>query len=385
MVGDIVSAFHWFRDLLYQLLKAYQGFLEPALGTQSYWVAIVLLTLTVRVVMIPLVSKQVRSQRAMAELAPEIRKLQAKYKDDRQRLNQEMMALYQERGANPMAGCLPLLVQAPFFLALYHVIYQRRIAGEDNILLNHGFFGIRLDTVWWRLDGWGERLLSVEGLVILAVILVQAVVMYISMRQMMAKQSVQMAQANAQAQQMQQTMLKVMPVMLGVVGINIPLAVLIYWATSNLWQWGQQTVMLRIHPIKTNGAATADTKTPAKGTAKGGKPANAAPPARRGGLFANFRAQLADAQAAVQQRNGTTKSGAQAGSAGRRGGATRDPGKAEQARAEADGQAQEGTGGGQGAGTPRKRSSGGGRKAASPSRSGGGKGGASSRQRRRKR
>lgn len=379
MVDQIVSAFHWFRDLLYELLKVYQGFTEPVLGSQSYWVAIVMLTLTVRIVMIPLVSRQVRSQRAMAELAPELKKLQAKYKDDRQRLNQEMMALYQERGVNPMASCFPLLVQGPFFFALYHVIFQRRIAGEDNILLNHGFFGIQLDTVWWRLDGWGERLFTAQGLVILLLIVGQAAVMFVSMRQMMARQAATMA-GNEQAQQMQQTMLKVMPLMLGVVGVNFPLAVLIYWVTSNLWQWGQQTVMLRTHPIATVGGPADVVEPSGKDGAKPSKQSKQ-PQAKSGGLFANFRAQLAEA--AQPQRNGNAKNGTQSKN-GTPPKSTAKPGaggrRDDSATAAADGGEDDSA-----SGTPRRRSSGGGRKTTSSSRSGGGKGGAGSRQRRRKR
>jgi YidC/Oxa1 family membrane protein insertase len=378
VLDDIVSAFNWFRDLLYQLLKTYQGITEPVLGTQSYWVAIVMLTLTIRVILIPLVARQVRSQRAMAELAPELRKLQQKYKDDRQRLNQEMMALYQERGVNPFMGCLPLFVQLPFFLALYQVIFQRRIAGEDNILLDHGFFGIPLNTVWWQLDGWFERLLTVEGVVILLLILAQAAVMFFSMRQMMAKQSAATA-ANPQAQQMQQTMMRVMPLMLGVVGVNFPLAVLIYWVTTNLWQWGQQTVMLRTHPIKTSGdegqksgGKTADAK---KATdAKSGKDAA---PAKKGGPFASLLSTLTEGAGA--QRGDAAKNGSQSKDDSRSKDGARDRADAS---ADSDG-AQPGAERKPGSGTTRRRGSGG-RKTTSP-RSGGGKGGAGSRQRRRKR
>jgi YidC/Oxa1 family membrane protein insertase len=359
VVDSIVSAFHWFRDSLYALLKFYQGLIEPALGEQSYWVAIVMLTLTIRVLLIPLVSKQVRSQRAMAELAPELKKLQAKHKDDRQKLNQEMMALYQDRGVNPMMGCLPLLVQAPFFIALYHVMFQQEIAGERNLLLGHGFFGIPLDTRWWALGDWSDRLLSVDGIVILVLILLQGAVMFLSMRQMMSKQS--MATANPQAQQMQAMMLRVMPVMLIVIGVNFPLAVLIYWVSTNLWQWGQQTVMLRTHPIKTPDAT--DENADGKAPAKSGKPAE-----RPKGLFAGFRAQLAEA---AQQRNGSS------GDTTKSKDGTKDG--AETATNGSDGSTQ-------GTGAPRRRrSADSGRKTTSSPRSGGGKGGAGNRQRRRKR
>ena len=81
-----------------------------------------MLTITVRMLLIPLTAKQVKSQRAMQRLQPELKKLQAKYKGDRQKLNEEMMKLYKEHKANPLAGCLPLLLQMPLFIVLYRLI-----------------------------------------------------------------------------------------------------------------------------------------------------------------------------------------------------------------------------------------------------------------------
>src|SRR5437899_227663 len=88
----------------------------------SYGVAIILLTLLVRVVLIPLTVKQIRSMAAMQKLQPELKRLQQKYKGDRQKLNEEMMKLYREHGVNPLGGCFPLLMQAPVFIALYSVL-----------------------------------------------------------------------------------------------------------------------------------------------------------------------------------------------------------------------------------------------------------------------
>ena len=87
--------------------------------TSSYGGAIILLTLAVMVIVTPLTLKSTRSMIAMQQLQPELRKLQVKYKDDRQKLNEEMMAFYKEHNINPMGGCLPLLVQMPVFIVLY--------------------------------------------------------------------------------------------------------------------------------------------------------------------------------------------------------------------------------------------------------------------------
>jgi YidC/Oxa1 family membrane protein insertase len=245
----VIELFNSFRDALYHVLKYFQDFAEPLLGSQSYWFSIVLLTIAVRILLIPLTVKQVRSTRVMQELAPEIKKLQSKHKNDRQKLNEEMMALYKERGFNPMAGCWPLLAQMPFFFALYQVIYARQIAGEANVLLGKTFFGVPLEQHWWALDGW-DKLFSAAGLTILVLTTVMSLTTYISQRQLMSRQS---AQVNPQ----QQMILRIMPLMFFVFAVNVPLAVIIYWVTTNFWSVGQQWMLLRSAPTPAGAEAQA--------------------------------------------------------------------------------------------------------------------------------
>ena len=107
-------------DWLYSILGSVMAFFYAVIP--SYGFAIIMLTVTVRVLLIPLTAKQVKSQRAMQLLQPELKKLQAKYKGDRQKLNEEMMKLYKEHKANPLAGCLPLILQMPLFIILYRLI-----------------------------------------------------------------------------------------------------------------------------------------------------------------------------------------------------------------------------------------------------------------------
>ena len=113
-------------DPLYNAFGAVLAFfyaIVPNLG-----VAIILLTVTVMLLLFPLTAKSAQSMLAMQRLQPEIKKLQAKHKGDRQKLNEEMMKLYQENKVNPLGGCLPLLVQFPVFIALFHVL--RTTAGH---------------------------------------------------------------------------------------------------------------------------------------------------------------------------------------------------------------------------------------------------------------
>ena len=98
----------------------------------NYAGAISLLTLTIMILLLPLTLKGTRSMLAMQKLQPELKKIQAKYKDDRQKLNEEMMAFYKEHNINPVSGCLPLLLQMPVFLILYRTLFE---------LLNKAPFG----------------------------------------------------------------------------------------------------------------------------------------------------------------------------------------------------------------------------------------------------
>jgi len=251
----VIEIFNSFRDALYHILTFFQELVEPIMGSQSYWFSIVLLTIAVRILLIPLTVKQVKSTRVMQELAPEIKKLQAKHKNDKTKLNEEMMALYKERGFNPMAGCWPLLAQMPFFFALYQVIYRPVIAGGPNVLLGKTFFGVPLEQHWLQLQGW-DKIFSAAGLTILALTTAMAVTTFISQRQLMNKQT---AQVNPQ----QQMLMKIMPLMFFVFAINVPLAVIIYWVTTNFWSVGQQWMLLRSAPVPAGDAPAAAAGAPA--------------------------------------------------------------------------------------------------------------------------
>jgi YidC/Oxa1 family membrane protein insertase len=137
----------------------------------------------------------------------------------------------------------------PFFFALYQVIYARQIAGESNVLLGKTFFGVPLEQHWLRLPGW-DKLFSAAGLTILVLTTAMALTTYISQRQLMNKQT---AQVNPQ----QQTIMKIMPLMFFVFAVNVPLAVIVYWVTTNFWSVGQQYILLRNAPAPAGADAQA--------------------------------------------------------------------------------------------------------------------------------
>lgn len=255
---------------------------------QSFGVAIILLTLLVRLILLPLSIKQTRSMREMAVIQPEIKRIQAKYKSDRQKMNEEMMKLYKEHGVNPFGGCLPLLMQFPVLIGLFYVIrtplnymgYRSEDGGATwiaknvsgimetlqnsslaNDLTEHAlsvnrFLGLRLDC--YPSDVLGRETSAtipdvacgtgfVSFLPYLGLILLMGFTTWYQQKQMQASRG-SMAD-NPQAQQMQM-FAKIMPVMLMLFAFNFPTGVVIYWLTTNLWTIAQQRIILKAAPIQ---------------------------------------------------------------------------------------------------------------------------------------
>jgi len=219
---------------------------EPLFGVHSWGWAIIGLTLVVRILLLPLAIKQTRSMKAMQQLQPQMKAIQDKYKTDRemmrkdpdkyrarkQKQQQEMMALYQREGANPAASCLPLLAQAPVFLALFWTLR------DEADLIGAPFYFITGVT-----DGGLEKLVSTAGWPGWLLIVLMSGTMFFSQKQMMARNAASMAD-NPMAQQ-QKILLYVMPVFLAAISFQFPLGILLYWVTTNVWQILQQAIILR--------------------------------------------------------------------------------------------------------------------------------------------
>ncbi|HVE98057.1 MAG TPA: membrane protein insertase YidC [Mycobacteriales bacterium] len=231
------------------------------------WVlSIIMLTVTVRILLFPVFVKQIKTQRSMQVLQPKIKALQAKHKGDRETLNAELMKLYKEHGANPLAGCLPPLLQMPIFLGMYQVLTKLRpqLRGED-LVFPDGKFGVSQDIAeqLGRAKIFGAPVASAftspqsllraldasplaVKIVALVLIIAMTAVTFISTKQMMAKNS--STPLDPQQVTQQKILLYVLPAMLAVFGFGAPLGVLLYWTTSNLWSLGQQVVVLRRMP-----------------------------------------------------------------------------------------------------------------------------------------
>ena len=211
---------------------------------------IIALVVLIRIILIPLFVKQIKSQRALTALQPHMKAIQKKYKDDRQKQSEEMMKLYKEHKTNPLASCFPILAQAPIFFALFTVlngISQNRAHGllKGEYLVsaqNASFFGAPLSGTFLGSSDGGTKLIA-----ILLIIFMSATT-FTTQRQLMVKGMPKMDSSNNMMLQQQKIMLYLFPVIFAVTGVNFPIGVLIYWSTTNLWTWGQQYYVIKRNP-----------------------------------------------------------------------------------------------------------------------------------------
>jgi YidC/Oxa1 family membrane protein insertase len=277
---------------------------ESGLAGLAWVLAIVFLVVTIRLILFPLFVKQIKSQRAMQELQPEMAKLRKQYGSDRQGLSQAMMALQKERGVNPLAGCLPILPQIPVFLSLFHVL--RRLApGKEGLYswsdeltdeaAKAKLFGAPISASFDMSGSKEDAILAIASygnirIVAFVLIVIMCFTTFFTQKQIMARSG----PVEGQAAMVQKTLLYVMPAGLFVSGFFFPIGVLLYWMTNNLWTLGQQFFILRKMPPPGSDAAKAkaaadkpavDPKTlaPKPGAKpvrpKGGRPTTATPAA----------------------------------------------------------------------------------------------------------
>ena len=220
----------------------------------SYGMAIVFLTLTVMVLVLPLTLKATRSMLMMQALQPEIKKLQAEHRDDRQKLNEEMLALYRQNKINPLSGCLPLLIQFPVFIVLYQVLRGLTYIPEGAETFEPKY--IKPDTALYQaLEGtntmvsWGIDLSKsatqvasdnfVAAIPYLLLILAVAGTTYVQQKQISARNPTSGALTNPQ----QKLLLRIMPAFLAFISLSLPAALVVYFFVSNLFRVGQQALI----------------------------------------------------------------------------------------------------------------------------------------------
>lgn len=287
--GDIWNGIVTFFNVLLQFFYGFTG---------NYGVAIILLTVLVKLVLLPLTIKQTRSMIAMQKIQPEIKKLQEKYKDDKEKLSQEMMKFYKENKVNPLGGCLPLILQLPVFIALFEVLRKYLLTPPVNIVGNTFQVVLRLpqetaasvgtamtNIPFFRSAGflWIDNLADSTRIADPYFILIAllAVSTWYSQKQVMSDPR-------------QKNLMIIMPIVTAFIGWSLPAGVVLYWLTTNALQIGQQFAMEyydKKHPkevpkTKAEKKAVAEKeKAPAKGKsqaakAKGKTPAKSRPQAK---------------------------------------------------------------------------------------------------------
>jgi YidC/Oxa1 family membrane protein insertase len=278
-----------------------------ALGTSWDWIlAIVFLVVTLRVVLFPVFVKQIKSQRAMQALQPQVKVLQEKHKGDRETLQKEMMELYRKEKANPLMGCLPMFLQIPVFIGLFHVL--RRLDPAKNPELygwTEGQFASAVKATLFTAPIPGKFGSSTEELTRLGVsngtivkviagvlVLIMMVTTYLTSRQMILKTG---WAEDPQQKMIQRLMLYGIPLSLLVSGAIFPIGVIIYWVTNNLFTLGQQQWVLRkFPPAPMAGVTGKATTTPARNGARPAPPKSPVQPGKSGGLFGRKPAPVAE-------------------------------------------------------------------------------------------
>jgi YidC/Oxa1 family membrane protein insertase len=256
---DLLHGNWWERNVVYYFSLMLDTFADWFNG--NYGIAILLLTIVVRTIILPLMIKQYKSTQAMQKLQPELMKIREKYKDDPRRQQEEMMKLYAEHQVNPLAGCLPLLIQMPILIALYNAIYY------NGAIAKHSFLGLQLGKA--PTDGeWYYYSIPV----------IAALTTYIQSK-MMQKHSTGAQQGAMKA------LLVIFPVMIFVMALSFPVALPLYWIYGNIYTIVQNYFMyVRRSKKEEESEQKTEKKSDKKteGKSKSGTAAGKAKPKRKG-------------------------------------------------------------------------------------------------------
>ncbi|MGW0825441.1 membrane protein insertase YidC [Streptomyces sp. NPDC002845] len=259
-MDTIASIFSFITTPVSWVIVQFHSVYGAIFGPDTGWawgLSIVSLVILIRICLIPLFVKQIKATRAMQTLQPEMKKIQERYKNDKQRQSEEMMKLYKETGTNPLSSCLPILAQSPFFFALYHVLNS--IAQNDTIgvintrLLESAqkahIFGAPLAAKFTdsssKVEALGSSITDVRVITAIMIVLMSASQFY-TQRQLMTKNVD--TTVKTPFMQQQKMLMYVFPVMFAVFGINFPVGVLVYWLTTNVWTMGQQMYVIHNNP-----------------------------------------------------------------------------------------------------------------------------------------
>lgn len=203
--------FDFLSDIVQQVLTVLYNVTE-VIGLPSYGLAIIIMTIIVKLLLYPLTKKQIQSTKAMMAIQPKMKAIQERYKDDKQKLNMELANLYKSEGVNPLAGCLPLVVQMPIMIGIFYGIRDFQYAGPSSFL-------------------WMESISVPDPIYVLPVL--SALTTFISSKQTLPDTG------GGQGKMM----LYFMPLFIGYISLEFPAGLVLYWVVMNFMQIGQQTLM----------------------------------------------------------------------------------------------------------------------------------------------
>lgn len=253
---DLLWPIKWLIELILVNFHTFFSSIGLSFNSGGAWVlAIVGLVLVVRAALIPVFVRQIKSQRNMMLVQPQLAKLQKKYKgktdrESRERFAKEQMALYKETGSNPLSSCLPLILQMPIFISLFYVLNgaQRNEAGVGvlNASLAQSFSQAKLFGATLSDTFFGSDDINVKVIAAIMIVLMSSS-QFITQKQIMAKNQNPETQ-NSQFMRTQKIMLYTLPAVFLFSGLTFPLGVMTYWLVSNFWTMGQQFIVIRNMP-----------------------------------------------------------------------------------------------------------------------------------------
>ncbi|MFD3734677.1 membrane protein insertase YidC [Streptomyces sp. NPDC058632] len=285
-MDTIASLFSFITTPVSWVIVQFHSVYGAIFGPDTGWawgLSIVSLVILIRICLIPLFVKQIKATRAMQTLQPEMKKIQERYKNDKQRQSEEMMKLYKDAGTNPLSSCLPILAQSPFFFALYHVLNS--IASNDTVgVINERLlesaqkahiFGAPLAAKFTdnadKVEALNASLIDVRIVTALMIVLMSLSQFY-TQRQLMTKNVD--TTVKTPFMQQQKMLMYVFPVIFAVFGINFPVGVLVYWLTTNVWTMGQQMYVIHNNPTPGSKAQAAYLERFSKTVTRHGKTRN---------------------------------------------------------------------------------------------------------------
>jgi YidC/Oxa1 family membrane protein insertase len=265
MIDSILYPLKWVVAwIMYLFHEALTGLGLPSESGAAWVGSIVGLVVVIRILLIPLFVKQIKASRGMQLVAPELQKVQKKYKGktdpaSREAMTRETMELYKKHGTNPFASCLPILAQSPIFFALFRVLYtmpavaagtyqdgERDSIGPIDQQLaqeaeNATIFGARISETFLGSDDISVKIVTV------LLIAAMSGTTFFTQKQLTQKNMPASALQGPMAQQ-QKMLLYLLPLIFAISGVNFPIGVLVYWTTTNLWSMGQQFYVIRNNP-----------------------------------------------------------------------------------------------------------------------------------------